>query len=111
MRETVGKSFHGSRNGFLVLSEAAVMGRWCALRRCILAVCLVHDVACECRFVPVLFKNREVGAWSGKSQSGGQNIILCSPWDGPSWHDQRTGGGGQKHLMSAVVRRGVGGWG
>ena len=47
----------------------------------------------------------------GKSQSGGQNIILCSPWDGPSWHDQRTGGGGQKHLMSAVVRRGVGGWG
>ena len=45
----------------------------------------------------------------GKSQSGGQNIILCSPWDGPSWHDQRTGGGGQKHLMSAVVRRGVDG--
>jgi hypothetical protein len=47
----------------------------------------------------------------GKSQSGGQNIILCSPWDEPSWHDQGTGGGGQKHLMSAVVRRGVGGWG
>lgn len=43
----------------------------------------------------------------GKSQKGEQNIILCSPWDGPSCHDPATGGGGH----SIVVHGGfVGAW-
>jgi len=65
MRETVGKSFHGSRNGFIVFERGSGDGPLvCAEDKRTPAVS-IQGVACECRFVPVLFKNREVGAWSG----------------------------------------------
>ena len=65
MRETVGKSFHGSRNGIIVFERGSGDGPLVCVEDNATPAGGLRPIRSECRFVPVLFKNREVGAWSG----------------------------------------------